>query len=196
MMRMVFQNSGHLLAQIEDLKNGTNTAEDIDPWASLGPDGHVSTHLTRSEADRHAKAIYVLEVTYTDHRVTLCAQSQDVLRRFGKDHHDAAVTHPTAHLPEFKLVDADSKIIATMSIWDTDWIDAEGTHDPRTQPTEREILIRSAKAQIGDLIDQINQMKGMFPDDDKAIENAIADAEAWPSDYFDEGTNDLENVTK
>lgn len=49
-------------------------------------------------------------------------------------------------------------------------------------------IIRSAKAQLGDLIEQINQMSGMFDDDDGAIENAVTDAEAWPGEFWEEGT--------
>lgn len=40
-------------------------------------------------------------------------------------------------------------------------------------------IVASAKAQLGDLLDQVYQMQGMFPNDD-ALERAIADAEAWP----------------
>ena len=42
-------------------------------------------------------------------------------------------------------------------------------------------IIASAKAQMADLIHQIEQMKGMFSDDDGRIQQAIDDAEAWPS---------------
>lgn len=72
-------------------------------------------------------------------------------------------------------------------------IGAEAAYDPTEEKpalTDIEILTRSAQAQMRDLIEQINQMRGMFPDVDGAIANAIADAEAWPSTFFEEGTDD------
>jgi len=42
-------------------------------------------------------------------------------------------------------------------------------------------IVKSAKAQMNDLIEQIDQMRGLFPDDDGRIQQAIDDAEAWPN---------------
>jgi len=41
-------------------------------------------------------------------------------------------------------------------------------------------IITSAKAQMGDLLEQIDQMHGMFDDADGRIQQAIDDATAWP----------------
>ena len=40
-------------------------------------------------------------------------------------------------------------------------------------------VVKSAQAQIGDLIHHMEQMKGMFSDADGAIQKAIDDARAW-----------------
>ena len=40
-------------------------------------------------------------------------------------------------------------------------------------------VIRSAKAQLGDLVHHMEQMKGLFSDSDGAIQTAIDDAMAW-----------------
>lgn len=42
-------------------------------------------------------------------------------------------------------------------------------------------IIRSAQAQLGDLLEQVYQMKGLFSDEDGRIQQAIEDAEAWPN---------------
>lgn len=46
--------------------------------------------------------------------------------------------------------------------------------------TEVSAIISSARAQIGELIEEISQMKGMFDDADGRTQQAIEDAEAWP----------------
>ena len=72
-------------------------------------------------------------------------------------------------------------------------IEAEAALDPTDEKpalSEIEILTRSAQAQMRDLIEQINQMRGMFPDGDGAIANANANAEAWPSTFFEEVAED------
>lgn len=41
-------------------------------------------------------------------------------------------------------------------------------------------IISSARAQIGELLEEISQMRGMFDDADGRTQQAIDDAEAWP----------------
>jgi len=59
-----------------------------------------------------------------------------------------------------------------------DCIQVEG-HIVQLDGLAKEIIM-SAKAQMGDLMEQIDQMRVLFPDDDGRIQQAIDDATAWP----------------
>ena len=64
-----------------------------------------------------------------------------------------------------------------------DALDQIGQHEDFIFYEEHEIpdveMIRSAKAQMSDLIDQIEQMKGMFSDDDSQIKQSTT--RFWPT---------------
>ncbi len=49
-----------------------------------------------------------------------------------------------------------------------------------TSPAVEELL-KSAKAQLGNLLHQVYQMQGIFNDDDGSIQRAVEAAEAWPN---------------
>lgn len=51
-------------------------------------------------------------------------------------------------------------------------------------------VVRSAKAQLNDLLEQISQMRGLFSDDDGCIQQAVEAAEVWPQFPQAEGGDD------
>lgn len=60
-------------------------------------------------------------------------------------------------------------------------------HEIDTSPAV-EPLLKSAKAQLANLLHQVYQMQGIFNDDDGSIQRAVEAAEAWPD--LPESAND------
>lgn len=62
--------------------------------------------------------LYTLTADYGTEKSVIHSADETTLRTFGKDHHNGAKSKP-----ELTLADPLGRVIATMDVWATDWME-------------------------------------------------------------------------